>query len=85
MSRGTLWPQPRWVGLKILEPVAAMSSKWIMATVRYLLVRSCHSKPGLSFFLQDDSETAGLSDWDRYAAEHYEILLAEEAYEQENE
>ncbi len=25
------------------------------------------------------------SDWDRYASEQYEILLAEEAYEEENE
>lgn len=30
-------------------------------------------------FLQDvDSETAEPSDWDRYAAEEYEILVAEE-------
>ncbi len=26
-----------------------------------------------------------MSDWDRYASDQYEILLAEEAYEQENE
>ena len=33
---------------------------------------------------QDDSETPS-TDWDRYAAEQYEILLAEEAFENENE
>ncbi len=26
-----------------------------------------------------------MSDWDRYASDQYEILLAEEAYEQESE
>ena len=34
---------------------------------------------------QDDGSDGEMSDWDRYAAEQYEVLLAEEAYEQENE
>ena len=33
------------------------------------------------FFVQDE-ESEELGDWDRYAAEQYELLLAEEAYEQ---
>lgn len=33
---------------------------------------------------QDDPESP-CTDWDRYATEQYEILLAEEAYENENE
>ena len=32
-------------------------------------------------FVQDE-ESEELGDWDRYAAEQYELLLAEEAYEQ---
>ena len=32
-------------------------------------------------FVQDE-ESEEVSDWDRYAAEQYEMLLAEEAYEQ---
>lgn len=34
---------------------------------------------------QDDGSDGEMSDWDHYAAEQYEVLLAEEAYEQENE
>lgn len=33
---------------------------------------------------RDEGETAqGASDWDKYAAEQYEILLQEEQYDQE--
>lgn len=39
------------------------------------------------FFLQDlDGEEAEMSDWERYAAEEYEILVAEEgANEMQND
>ena len=38
-----------------------------------------------SIFPQDEGLGGDMSDWDRYASDQYEILLAEEAYEQENE
>ncbi len=39
----------------------------------------------LSVHTQDEAGVSEMSDWDRYASDQYEILLAEEAYEQENE